>query len=325
MEEFLKAFFSSVSNLKKEPLKGDGGHRLYVRLRQEEKTFMLMSCGVEDPSLKLFVEIQKRLNPFVLVPKIFHLDLNKGLLLLEDLGDESLEKVFFTKKKSDILSFYEQALKQLICLQGQVLCLDKDPIFKAEFFLNEMKQAILDIEKYFCDFLNGCPFDKGLLKEFNQELKELVDALPLEESVYCHRDYHSRNLMITNGKVVMIDFQDAGKGPWCYDLSSLLYDSYTSLEEKDKLAQFYFDNLSPALKEKVKSFERVKKMVRLQFLQRGFKACGRFCAFKIEDNKQTHLKYLKPSFMLLKSTAEEMSYPSISKLAGGLIQALPAK
>ena len=105
MNSFLKKYFSSLENLKQEKLSGDGGHRKYTRLRQNNQTFILMSCGKKDPSLEKFIGIQKRLEPFVSVPRLFQKDMEKGLLLLEDLGGSSLEQIFFTKGKEIGFSF----------------------------------------------------------------------------------------------------------------------------------------------------------------------------------------------------------------------------
>ena len=321
MQDFLNSCLPDLKGLKIEKLKGDGGHRSYTRLKKGSQSYMLMSCGANDPSLKLFIDIQMRLKKQVQVPQIFHFDLKNGFLLLEDLGDISLEHVFFNGEKEQKLFFYQQALKQLIELQSQVQLSEKDPVFDSDFFLAEMDQAVRDIEKYVSDILKKS-FDKKLFQDFKEEIKQAISHFQREDYVYCHRDYHSRNLMIKNNKLVMIDFQDAGAGPWCYDLASLLYDCYVPLSNRKELVQFYFENLSSSLKQKVRSLDRVNQMLGIQFLQRGFKACGRFCAFKIEDNKETHLKYLKPTFALLKSRAEDLSYPAVSACAYFLIQAL---
>ena len=321
MQNFLNSYFPEPENLKSEKLKGDGGHRSYTRLIKENQNYILMSCGQDDSSLKHFIDIQARLKNFVQVPQLFHFDLKNGFLLLEDLGSVSLEDIFFKEEKKQRLFFYQEALKQLIELQSKVQILEQDPTFDSEFFFNEMEQALCDIEKYVCDILKQS-FDKKLIKDFKKEIKEVIAHFNKEDYVYCHRDYHSRNLMIKDNKLVMIDFQDAGKGPWYYDLASLLYDCYINLPNREKLAQFYFESLPASLKKKAQSLNRVNQMLKLQFLQRGFKACGRFCAFKIENNKDTHLKYLKPTLLLLKSRAEELAYPGVSAYAHFLIQAI---
>ena len=322
MQRFLNSYFSSLKDLKIEKLKGDGGHRSYFRLIKSDRIFILMACGPKDSSLEFFIKIQQRLKNFVQVPQIFHYDLKSGYLILEDLGDETLEAVFFQKDENRKRFFYEQALKQLLQLQTQVKAKADDLLFDKNFFLNEIEQAVFDLETYLKNFLNIKYIDQKLSADFKKEINEILSGFKAEDYVYCHRDYHSRNLMLKSDKVFMIDFQDAGQGPFFYDLSSLLYDSYVSLEDKPSLLEFYFKSATPFLKKKIKSLDYLEKMTKLQFLQRGFKACGRFSAFKNENNKDSHLKYLSPSLQLLKETAREFSYEGIYNYARFLIQTL---
>src|SRR5207237_5094268 len=86
--------------------------------------------------------------------------------------------------------------------------------------------------KHFLEAYRGVTLtpDQGdaLRAEFAQLVKRLAD----EPRVLCHRDYHSRNLMLHNGRLYVIDFQDARMGPDTYDLVSLLRDSYVDLSEQ---------------------------------------------------------------------------------------------
>ena len=63
------------------------------------------------------------------------------------------------------------------------------------------------------------------------EFKVIIEELASEPRVLCHRDYHSRNLMLSQGQLYLIDFQDARMGPDTYDLASLLRDSYVDLND----------------------------------------------------------------------------------------------
>ncbi len=80
------------------------------------------------------------------------------------------------------------------------------------------------------------------------EFRPIIDELAGEPRVLCHRDYHSRNLMMHEGLLYMIDFQDARMGPDTYDLVSLLRDSYVDLPEVvvDELIAFFLAVKSPA-------------------------------------------------------------------------------
>ena len=305
MDEFLKSYFPLVQNLKKEILPGDGGHRKYIRIKADKQSFILMSFGKKDISLKNFIEVQKRLKSLVFVPELFHVELDLGLLLLEDLGNQSLEQFFFQKGAELSFPLYHQALIQLIGFQSKVHPLKTDPIFDKTFFLKENEMAIYHLQTY----INHCHKKTNLFNaksplNFKKDMEKILSNFKREDYVYCHRDYHSRNLMLKENKVILIDFQDAGLAPWFYDLTSLLYDSYVPLGslDKEKFSVFYFENLPSILKKKVLSLSHIELMTKLQFLQRGFKACGCFAAFKNRDKKSTHLRYIKPTLHLLQKS-----------------------
>ena len=260
--DFLKSYFQTNTNnsnrdFKKSPLKGDGGHRNYSRIVRGKSQFVLMSCGERDSSLKTFISLQNRLKAHVSTPQLFKFDLKRGLILLEDLGDESLESFYLKNLEVKSFPFYKQALKQLIKLQSQVSLYKIDPLFDSSFFLKEVDQALKDIETY---LQNSSSQDSTrlknssrLFKTLKKEFQEIFSDLKTTDFVFCHRDYHSRNLMLKNRQIYMIDFQDGGQGPWFYDLASLLYDCYIPLTNKEELYQFYFDNLPPLLKVKTKN------------------------------------------------------------------------
>ena len=272
-----------------------------------------MSCGKQDKSLKHFIEVQKRLSPFVSVPKLFHQDLKEGCLILEDLGDQSLEKLFYKREGAQTHLAYCKALKQLINLQDKVKKQENDVVFHKDFFFKENETAISQLETYIHISKGKDLFKESSSLKFKEDMKNLFLNFKIKDYVYCHRDYHSRNLMWKGGQIVLIDFQDAGLGPLAYDLTSLLYDSYVSLSlsKKEDMISFYFDHLPKNLKKKAQSVSHIDLMTRLIFLQRGFKACGCFAGFKNRDNKGTHLKYIRPTLQLVEKVAGDLSYKGI--------------
>ena len=316
IDNFLSGYFPSIKKIEKHKLPGDGGHRVFMRIKAEEQNFILMSCGANDPSLKNFIEIQKRLKPFVAVPRIFHKDIQKGLILIEDLGDQTLENAVLQKGLSKVLPLYYQSLKELICIQDKILPLKTDIVFNKDFFLKENETALYHLETYICKNSKKDSIFKDKDKvDFKKNMEKIISKFKTEDYVHCHRDYHSRNLMVKENVVFLIDFQDAGIGPWYYDLTSLIYDSYISLSPsmKKSLCKFYFENLPLVLKKKAYSLSHIEYMTKLQFLQRGFKACGCFAGFKNKDNKTTHLKFIQPTLKLLKQEALECSQKNIAQ------------
>ena len=83
--------------------------------------------------------------------------------------------------------------------------------------------------KHFVEGYRGAQVAPASREALLQEFATLAEELSAEPRVLCHRDYHSRNLMLHEGRLVVIDFQDARMGPDTYDLVSLLRDSYVDL------------------------------------------------------------------------------------------------
>ena len=313
MKDFLE-FLSS--DIEKANLPGDGGHRNYTRLKikaPKKKTYMLMCCGTEDSSLKDFVRIQKLLkNAQIKVPEIYKSDFKKGLLLLEDLGDVTLEQVVEKKDINSTLPLYFQAIEELICFQSTVKL--QAPRFGKDFFIKETLTALENMESFYRKKFKNSKLFKTFHKGFLQDMENISSQLEEAPFTFCHRDFHSRNLMVIKEQVRTIDFQDGGYGPFCYDLTSLFYDSYVFLKEElhRKLLFFYWDRLPETLKKKIRSFERADFFIRLQFLQRGFKACGCFAGFYANGNKSTHLKYMPETLKRLEQVAQCLSYNNIA-------------
>src|SRR6185436_15539335 len=85
--------------------------------------------------------------------------------------------------------------------------------------------------KHFLEAYRGLDVSAAARSALDAEWTSITTELAGEPRVLCHRDYHSRNLMVHAGRLYMIDFQDARMGPDTYDLASLLRDSYVDLSE----------------------------------------------------------------------------------------------
>src|SRR4029079_18927130 len=109
------------------------------------------------------------------------------------------------------------------------------------------------------------------------EWASIVNELANEPRVLCHRDYHSRNLMLSDGNLHIIDFQDARMGPDTYDLVSLLRDSYVAIADRelDELIA-YFLALKARAGAPAAADEDFRRRFDLMALQRNLKALGTF-------------------------------------------------
>ena len=122
------------------------------------------------------------------------------------------------------------------------------------------------------------------------EFAAIVRELASEPRVLCHRDYHSRNLMLHDGELYIIDFQDARLGPDTYDLVSLLRDSYVDLPEQtvDELIAYFL-----ALKGRRAAAEReFRRRFDVMALQRNLKALGTFGYQTTARRNPVYIQYI---------------------------------
>jgi len=272
------------------PLAGDAGNRSYSRVKYEgsDKNFILCNYPDKDfEQLQNFIDVYTLLDQNgVLTPKV--IESSKKQMLLEDLGDLSLEDFFKSGGTP-----YSAALAQLIQIQKIPLVGSSKAqsfSFTVEKFVWEMNFTL----KHFSQLLQ-LNLDAKQTAALQQDFQNLCTHLCTLEQVITHRDFHSRNLMIKGAQVFVIDFQDARIGPKFYDLVSLIEDSYTVLSQpqKEHLIEEYCKNTASTLNEDFMT------NYHMQNLQRSFKACGSFASFKNRTNNERYLQYLKPAFASL--------------------------
>src|SRR5262249_4989194 len=145
---------------------------------------------------------------------------------------------------------------------------------------------------------------------FADEFAAIGTDLASERRVLCHRDYHSRNLMLHDGSLHIIDFQDARLGPDTYDLVSLLRDSYvdiTDRELEDLIAYFL------ALKG-VDDAAGFRRRFDLMALQRNLKALGTFGYQTITRQNAVYIQYMPRTLRYARTNLEK--YPRFDRLRG---------
>ena len=311
LETFINGSFSSPA-LKIFPLTGDGSLRRYFRINKDnESTCLLLQYPTDtDPKeLEKFESIQKCLfENKIAVPEILSIDKNLNSILLEDLGDLTLERYFWQNPSADYsLPYYKQALEVLFKFYYNVTQATNTSEahslhFTPDKFSWEINYAYTNLNKI-KNFSSQSP---DLHKKALIEWTRICENMGKDHQTICHRDYHSRNLMIQNDQLYTIDFQDARYGPLNYDLASLLYDPYTGLtkEIQDSLSSdFYLEvKKNPLFK---LSFEEFKINLVQNAVQRLFKACGSFSAFYNQREDTRYLKYIAPTMKQIKNLLEE--------------------
>jgi len=292
-------------------LAGDASTRKYYRIVFENQSRVLMSWEpFQDPENYPFLNVLQHFAKVdVRVPKVEGLAPELGVVLLEDLGDLTLERKFWENQDQKLtFPFYQQAVDEII----KIHFLASKPVAKPSVcqqiqfdtakFMWEMNYA----REHFLEKVGGIQLNDKDQKILQDEFLRVCETLDKQPKFVCHRDYHSRNLMLKHGRIYVIDFQDARLGPIQYDLVSLVHDSYVNLspESIDAIKQDYVDKAKHNGPKGVirPDFE---EMFKLQIIQRCFKACGSFSSFYNARNDTRYLKYIKHTAGLVARTLED--------------------
>lgn len=273
----------------------DASFRKYYRLRDGDKTALLMDSSLEKSSLVSFIDVTTRLKDAdVSAPKIFEQNLQEGYLILEDFGtthyldilNQNNFRAFYTKAMNTILKMQKADVKEL-------------PLYDKKFLHVEM------------DLMQEWYLEKFLHVELNSSKKELIATtlnaisdvvLEQPQNVFVHRDFHSRNIMLKNdNKIGIIDYQDAMSGAITYDLVSLLKDCYVAYERKEikKLALEFRDKKGLKVAD-----ETFLKWFDFMGMQRHIKVLGVFSRLHIRDKKNGYLKDMPLTLKYVIDTAE---------------------
>jgi aminoglycoside/choline kinase family phosphotransferase len=232
------------------PLLGDASDRRYYRLRFETPvngltSVVLMHLAKPYTAGELpFANVQRYLSSKgIPVPALLCDDSLHGFVLLEDLGDVTLQDALQGASREQIASAYGEALDILLALQYPASvaprggCVAFCLAFDVEKLMWELDFFLTHMIKQLCSRQLTSADEAALRGQF----WKISSLLACQPRVLTHRDYHSRNLMCHQGRLRVIDFQDARLGPCQYDLASLLYDAYVVLPRdlREALLTYY--------------------------------------------------------------------------------------
>lgn len=302
-----------------QPLSGDAGFRRYFRVNINENSYIAVDSPSDLCNNQAFINVQNLLvKQGVHAPDIIFHDLSLGFLCLSDLGECLLSDIL--ARSNNPIFTYEKAINSLVNITTSPveLCITL-PKYDHELLSKELN--------IFTDWL----LDKYLQLELNTEQKlaltrcfSLLKDNALEQpQVMVHRDFHSRNIMVEDdGKLAIIDFQDAVVGPITYDIVSLLRDCYVRWPEKDIQTLFsYFRHIlsesTDVFGTDIKKYSDAQwqKWFDLMGLQRHFKACGIFARLHLRDNKHHYLKDIPLTLSyLIDITAKYSQFSSVNQL-----------
>ncbi|MEJ1966002.1 MAG: phosphotransferase [Gammaproteobacteria bacterium] len=296
-----------------EPASSDASFRRYFRVStNDERTFIVMDAPPGKEDVRPYVKVTRLLAATgVHVPHLHEMDAERGLLLLEDLG--STQYLARLNAGDDPDSLYGDALNALADIQvkGREAAAELAPYDRAaliremallpEWFIAKHLQLELSAE------------EQAVIAAAFEFL--VVEALA-QPVVFVHRDYHSRNLMVTRqNNPGVIDFQDALAGPVGYDLVSLLKDCYISWprERVERWVSGYRAQLLERGGPGGSSEREFLRWFDLIGVQRHIKVLGIFARLWYRDGKAGYLADLPLTLEYVRNTCAR--YPELAAMS----------
>ncbi|MGA5589141.1 aminoglycoside phosphotransferase family protein [Pseudomonas siliginis] len=262
----------------------DASFRRYFRWEGDGRSFVVMDAPPPQENCKPFVDIAFLLaKSGINVPKIYAEDLERGFLLLNDLGNKTYLDVI-DGENADAL--FHDALQALLAFQ-QLPMVAPLPSYDVALLRRELEL----FPEWYVKHELGAEFDAAQQQQWQHISELLIDSALAQPKVLVHRDYMPRNLMLSEPNPGVLDFQDAVYGPVTYDVTCLFKDAFLSWPEERVRGwlESYWQQAS-ALDIPVQAdFEDFLRASDLMGVQRHLKVIGIFARICHRDGKPRYL------------------------------------
>lgn len=298
IEQFTK---TDIAHLKITKLAGDASPRSYYRVDRHGKRWVLLETDpfANEGEKFPYINVQKHLKKHrVHVPEIYEISSKLGLLFVEDFGDNSLERIATKLTPKQYSKYYFLAIDELFKIHFEAS--EKDPDCVAFGLAFDIEKLVWELEFTKQHLIEHhlkhrlAPSENSILTDFFKKISNFLSSQP---RYFTHRDYHSRNLMLHDGKICVLDFQDARMGPCQYDLASLLKDSYVKLPSAlcSELLKYYLHEKGrrEGTKTDLNDFQKIFDWMSIQ---RNLKAMGTFAYLHLDKKKSGYLQYIQPTW-----------------------------
>ncbi|MEQ1666893.1 MAG: phosphotransferase [Sulfuriferula sp.] len=298
IQSWLNTLFPQLSPMLT-PASADASFRRYFRATLSNGDhYIVMDAPPQHEDCTPFIQVATLFaNAGVNVPRVLQQDLAQGFLLLTDLGDTTY---LSTLNLDNAHALYMDAVDTLIQIQlaSQV---DVLSVYDRAMLARELQ---LFPDWYVTQHL-GATFTDEQNQSWQKACYALLDNNTAQPQVYVHRDYHSRNLMVTTPNPGVLDFQDAVYGPITYDLVSLFKDAYIVWDEEVVLDWVirYWEQARKAGLPVAADFGEFYRDFEWMGLQRHLKVLGIFARLAHRDGKNAYLQDLPAVLNYVRRTA----------------------
>lgn len=311
-------------------LTGDASDRRYYRvlLRDGESIVLALHSGPIEFDTLPFVRVARLMRAIPLpVPALLHHSNRLGIIAQQDLGDVTLQAHLGAAPADEHAALYRQAVSFVAVLQqrGDELRSDDYPPYRIAFDTDKLSWELEFFYKYFLQQYRGLSPSLEVQRALSLEWSAIVEELAGEPRVLCHRDYHSRNLMLHDDSLYIIDFQDARLGPDTYDLVSLLRDSYVDLtsSQVDELIAYFLALKHGAAGVSDGAASEFRRRFDVMALQRNLKALGTFGFQTVTRGNPVYIQYIPRTLNYVRANlTSHPRFARLHELLAGLIEEL---
>jgi N-acetylmuramate 1-kinase len=284
-------------------IRSEASRRLFFRISHGQKNWVAMVYPEKSPAdVSSFLNLRDIYEKNGLrVPGLIEA-LDDQVLILEDAGDLLLQCAWRLSRGSArqlLLAQCRKILIKLAAVPPQLTAARLDParlLWEMDFFLQH--------------FFPHFPVARQTSETLRAGLIRLVENIE-PECTFAHRDFHSRNLLVKGGEIVMVDFQDSLRAPRFYDLVSLAYDSYLDLgRNRESLLS------GRGLK------ENDRQQMRLTALQRNIKALGTFAFQAYACDHPAYARYIPRTLRHIRSHLDALDDPELGVLSNYFLSLL---
>lgn len=342
----LRRLYGAVPRARVTKLRGDASSRSYYRVEVDaegaaatgDRPRQLIAMRLPEDAHKsdeqaggeanaelAFVDVQRMLRARdIPVPDVYVDDTRGRVLLLEDLGDETFEQRLLATPEAAHEALYGQAVDLLARMHRACAApadLDESVAFRRSFDRALLRWELDHFLQWGIEAPHAplAPADREAL---DASFDALADRCAALDTGFVHRDYQSRNLMwARDGRLTIIDFQDALRGPAPYDLVALLCDSYVSLPEALQRAMIERYVRAMAMNDAARS--RFEAGFWQLAVQRKLKDAGRFVFIDRVRGNPDFLRWYPQSLVYVGRALRVLGYDSLHALIARVVPGFP--
>lgn len=287
------------------PASADASFRRYLRIDGQGGSLIVMDAPPEKENCRPFVQVAGLMAEAGLnVPRVLDWDEARGFMLLDDLGDRTMIEVVDRERPSANQALYLRAVDALVAWQ-----LASRPGVLPAYDQALLQREISLFPEWYLGRHRGIAVEGRLKETLQSQFQLIIQRNLASASVYVHRDFMPRNLMIprdpSESRLGVLDFQDAVYGPITYDIACLMRDAFLSWDEEFVLdiTVRYWKKAQKAGLPVDEDFGEFYRQVEWMGLQRHLKVAGIFARLTLRDGKPRYLADAPRFIAYIRATA----------------------